>query len=62
MESSYVNEYTRTWIGSDVYEFVDPDTTVHYLVYSRKNNNAGMGGITPRLNSDGTIMVGINDD
>ena len=43
--------------GSDIREFVDQDTGVHYLIYSCKLSNAGMGGITPRLNPDGTVMT-----
>lgn len=43
--------------GLNIYEFVDQDTGVHYLIYSCKLSNAGMGGITPRLNSDGTVMT-----
>ena len=43
--------------NSDVYEFVDPDTGVHYWIYSHKAGYGGMGGMTPRLNSDGSIMV-----
>lgn len=43
--------------NNDIYEFVDPDTGVHYLVYSRSAPSKGMGGITPRLNVDGSIMV-----
>ena len=35
--------------GSYVYEFIDSDTGVHYLLSSR-------GGMIPRLNSDGSIM------
>lgn len=45
LEDSYIREY------------VDPKTGVHYLVYSHKVHNGGMGGITPRLNSDGSIMT-----
>ena len=41
----------------DIYEFIDPDTGVHYWIYSRHEGYGGMGGMTPRLNSDGTIMV-----
>lgn len=41
----------------DVYDFVDPDTGVHYLIYDRTTGYAGKGGITPRLNADGSIMV-----
>ena len=43
--------------NDDIYEFIDPDTGVHYWVYSHKVNYGGMGGMTPRLNSDGTVMV-----
>ena len=43
--------------NDDIYEFVDPDTKVHYWIYSRTGGYAGMGGITPRLNSDGTVMI-----
>lgn len=40
-----------------VYDYTDPETGVHYLIYSEDQYNAGMGGITPRLNPDGSIMV-----
>lgn len=43
--------------NNDVFEFVDPDTGVHYWIYSHEHGYAGMGGMTPRLNTDGTIMV-----
>lgn len=43
--------------NNDIYEFIDPDTGVHYWIYSRTESYAGMGGITPRLNSDGTVMI-----
>ena len=39
--------------NNDIYEFIDPDTGVHYWIYSHYNE----GGMTPRLNSDGTVMV-----
>lgn len=42
--------------NSDIYEFVDPDTGVHYWIYSHGESYKGMGGITPRLNSDGSVM------
>ena len=42
--------------NNDIYEFVDPDTGVHYWIYSHSEGYSGMGGITPRLNSDGSIM------
>jgi lipoprotein len=40
-----------------IYEFVDKDTGVHYWIYSQRLTKGGMGGITPRLNSDGTVMT-----
>lgn len=43
--------------NKNIYEYIDPQTGVHYLIYSCKSGNAGMGGITPRLNADGTVMV-----
>lgn len=43
--------------GSDVYEFIDADTGVHYWIYSHDDGYGGMGGMTPRLNSDGTVMI-----
>ena len=43
--------------NDDIYEFVDPDTKIHYWIYSHSDGYSGMGGITPRLNSDGTVMI-----
>lgn len=43
--------------NDDIYEFIDPDTGVHYWIYSHSGGYSGMGGMTPRLNSDGTIMT-----
>lgn len=37
----------------NVYDYVDPDTGVHYLVYCGYRK----GGITTRLNPDGSIMI-----
>ena len=42
---------------NDICEFVDPDTGVHYWIYSHSGYRAGMGGMTPRLASDGSVMV-----
>lgn len=43
----------RNW---NAYEYVDPDTGVHYIaLYSE--NNGDVTSLTPRLNSDGTVMV-----
>jgi hypothetical protein len=38
----------------------DEDTGVQYIVYREKYGYAGMGGITPRYNSDGTLHT-VND-
>lgn len=45
------NSGTKIEISSyyNAYEFIDPDTGVHYLYLYK-------GGITPRLNSDGSVM------
>ena len=43
--------------GDNVYDWVDPDTGVHYLIYSYISYGAGAGGITPRLTRDGHYMV-----
>lgn len=40
-----------------VYDYTDPETGVHYLIYSEHQYSSGMGGITPRLNPDGSTMV-----
>lgn len=42
--------------NDDIYEFVDPDTGIHYWIYSHKAGYGGMGGMTPRLNPDGSVM------
>ena len=39
--------------NDDVYDYIDPDTGVHYLVYCGYRK----GGITTRLNPDGSIMI-----
>lgn len=57
-ESDVAQTSVKEMDNDDIYEFIDPDTGVHYLVYNHYvGGDAGMGGITPRLNSDGTIMV-----
>lgn len=38
-----------------MYEIIDSETGVHYLMYVRFKNSVG-GSITPRLNSDGSVM------
>ena len=55
-EESSRKEY-KSVSDNDIYEFVDPDTGVHYWIYSHSGYRAGMGGMTPRLASDGSVMV-----
>lgn len=40
--------------NNTISDYVDPETGVHYLVFFGYN---GRGGITPRLNPDGSYMV-----
>ena len=37
--------------------WTDEETGVQYVVYDRTCGYSGMGGITPRLNADGTLYV-----
>lgn len=37
--------------------WTDEETGVQYVIYDRSGGYAGMGGITPRLNSDGSIYI-----
>ena len=39
--------------GNNVYVYVDPETGVNYLIY----NGYKSGGITPRYDSEGNIMI-----
>lgn len=49
-EGANCNPYTGAdCIDIGVYEWIDPDTQVHYI-YNR------MGGVSVRYNADGTIM------
>ena len=43
--------------NGNVFEWVDTYTGVHYLIYSLQRGEAGMGGITPRLNADQSVMT-----
>lgn len=38
--------------------WTDEETGVQYIIYSYKDGYGGMGGITPRLNSVGNVMLG----
>ena len=37
--------------------FTDSETGVQYVVYRERKGNAGIGGITPRLDAEGNIMI-----
>ena len=37
--------------------WTDEKTGVQYIIYDRKGGYAGMGGITPRYNADGTLYT-----
>lgn len=50
-------------IGDDkIYIWTDKETGVQYVIYSEKLYNAGFGGITPRLNSDGSLCIADTED
>jgi len=52
------NSTDNDWhIDGNVYVWTDEETGVQYLIYSDRHSDSGMGGITPRLNADGTICV-----
>lgn len=55
--SQKLPDYLDYFNSANIYDYVDPDTGVHYLVFRDSNYQSGRGGITPRLNSDGTLMV-----
>ena len=42
--------------------WIDEETGVQYVIYSRSGGYSGMGGITPRLNKDGSLYVQERDD
>lgn len=44
-------------INKNIFEYVDPETGVHYLLLVRKDGYGGMGGITPRLDKSGQVMI-----
>ena len=42
---------------SNIFIWIDEETGVQYIIYSDKEGYGGMGGITPRLNADGTLYT-----
>ena len=55
------SETTKTTIKqestSNIHIWTDEETGVQYIVYYEKAGDSGMGGITPRLNADGTLYI-----
>lgn len=43
--------------NSTIKFWIDEETSVQYVIYSKSGGYAGMGGITPRLNKDGSLYV-----
>lgn len=41
----------------DIKIWTDTETNVQYVIYCSEASYAGMGGITPRLNADGTLYI-----
>ena len=54
---NYKELYTDTESHDTIYDYVGADAGVHYVVYKGIVGRAGYGGITPRYNADGTLMV-----
>ena len=44
--------------NADIEIWTDKETGVQYIIYDKKDGYGGMGGITPRLNADGTPYIG----
>ena len=42
----------------DILIWTDEETGVQYIIYSHSAVYGGMGGITPRLNNVGNVMLG----
>ncbi len=45
----------------NLFFWTDEETGVQYIIYNEERYNAGFGGITPRLNTDGSLYV-VNAD
>lgn len=43
--------------NENIHIITDHKTGVQYIIYREKFMNAGFGGITPRLNADGSLCV-----
>lgn len=49
-------------ISSRICIWTDEKTGVQYIIYSDIAGYGGMGGITPRLNADGTLYVSTENE
>lgn len=60
ISTTTVEETTPTFgetSNDRIYIWTDEETGVQYVIYREKFFNAGFGGITPRLNPDGSLYV-----
>lgn len=59
--STLITEKSTPTVGTRsndyIYIWTDDETGVQYVIYREKTYNAGHGGITPRLNPDGSLYV-----
>ena len=56
-ESDGERVQTNRYQSKNIFIWTDEETGVQYIVYSDKDGYGGMGGITPRLNADGTLYT-----
>ena len=55
-----INENENVKLNSkdtDIRFWTDEETGVQYVIYNHGAGYKGMGGITPRLNADGTLYI-----
>ena len=55
-----INENENIKLNSkdtDIRFWTDEETGVQYVIYNHGAGSKGMGGITPRLNADGTLYI-----
>lgn len=55
----FFEEKTDVGVENDkpIYIWTDKETGVQYVIYQEQHGYAGFGGITPRLNPDGSLYV-----
>lgn len=51
------SEVTRKTDNKAISVWTDTETGVQYIIYCYAGGYSGMGGITPRLNADGTLYI-----